>query len=540
MQNKPDAKPTAGTTQVGDTVDTDGGDYIAGDKNTVDVDRAENVVIESAGATQTTFNIGSLAIPRRVLAVLATGGAVLGTLFAGLLVVNTVSLGRMTQPTVTPGPTTMSGALNIAIAQFSTQDSQKTQLASPDGLRYSTMLYASLKEELKDAPNIQLWHDSLGNDIKGVNIGVVPGASESERRQNAAELAKRIGADMVIFGVMSQTDEDTVLKPEFYVASSNEFLKASPEAADILGSRALGPPINITLPFTRSTTGVLLDHDIKARTLMVRGIVNDLTGLHAAAFADFKRVRDMWTERGVPGEETLHYFLGREALFLARDKNASLAISEFGSITATHAFAEAQFSRAVESDPNYALGWWGLGTARLKKAELVITNKDSLPEIDVYKKKAQIDLDAALANYEEALKRVNVDERPILAAKIETSKANALRLKSLAALDAADYATSRALSEQARELLTTALARLNNNQSQARAIATATYLHAMVLINDSTANDKPSAQKSLREAKVLLDACMALKAEDLTLRDYQNNNCAPAHKYVTDNMEAGQ
>lgn len=490
------------------------------------------------------IQIGSLNVPRWL-------AIALPLLLVAVLVVagvGTVGVLSVTTPTPTPviGPARMSGAFNIAVAQIPETDIDGRQTRTADGDRVSEWMFDSLRTALKDTTAAQIWHDSLPLAEKGAVIGIITGTTPAERQESARALAERIGAHLVIYGNLKKSGNMAELEPEFYVATAAASLKRESEAEDIVGSNRLGAPVGIPLPL-KGDIGLGVSASLESRAIFVRGLLFDLIGLHDKALEAFRRIRGAWTaddERAV-----LNFFLGREALFLLRNPDKAQTI--FGSTAQALEDARAGFDAATKLNPTLPLGFWGLGTALLKRAEPVITS-DTVDVAGPEFAAAEADLAQAIEAYTAALTKINVERQPALAGKIRTSLANAHRLAGFADLVKVDLDPANAGKADAH--FVEALALANSafpliDARDARSMANAFFVRGVTQFNMGLARkllaeDAAGGNALLEKAKADFEACLQQFDDpqsklvlDQTLKDYRETNCAPALADVTEALK---
>lgn len=521
-----DDAPAGVSVKVGD---------VSGQVNIGGVADVRNNTGQVAVGGKNVIQIGSLNIPRW-LAI-----AVPIVLLAGLAVaaLGTARVFTITQPTPTPvvGAARMSGTFNVAVAQFPERNLDGVQSRTEDGDRISQWVFDNLSAELRDFGGAQVWHDSLPAAEKGAPIGIITGTTSEERQASARALAERIGAHLVIYGDLAKTERGASFAPEFYVSTAAISLKREAEAEDVTGRQQLGAPIDVPSPF-RAEAGLLVGDRLRSRAIFVRGVMYDLIGLHDKALEDFRAIAPVWAEDAGRGKETLDFFLGREAIFLNRNEAKAAAL--FGSPQAALDDAERRFRAALDANPNYALGNWGLGSTLLKRVE---------PQIDAGEvtTEALAALEQAIGHYEVALANVPAADQPLLTSKIQTSLANAYRLQGAAQLFDGQLDAADALFTQAVQQVDAASRSLGGDQ--ARALATAHWVRGTALLNQGVLHkfergDEATGQPLLERARAEFEACLntfdnpeSRTVIDQTLKDYHTNNCQPNLEIATELIE---
>ncbi len=270
------------------------------------------------------------------------------------------------------GPTEMpSGSFNVVVAEIGQKDTNGQVHPSEDGKQLSQWIFTELKNEYKDLPQnseVTVWHDSLGWTEKRVLIGVISSQAE------AAALARKINANLVIYGNLVAGENTTSFVPEFYVT---QLRGEADEIDEISGPYQLGAPIPLNLPLNIGDPVLIasLKPEVSLRAKALRwftlGFIWDLAGKTTTALKTFQQAeKDLedWGERG-QGKEILYYFIGREALFLSRSEEEAQKV--FTSAEEARTEAEKYFRKALGSNPDYARAYLGLGGVFFQRARAV-------------------------------------------------------------------------------------------------------------------------------------------------------------------------
>ena len=351
-------------------------------------------------------------IPRRFM--LAIGAAVL--ILIGLGITNlqpvqvalfptatpTATATPTSTPTPTPGPDRMpADSFNVAIAEIGRLDAQGQVQGSADGQRISEWIYSELQREYENSEvlkerNIKVWHDSLGPAEKSVELGTI-GSDEA-----AEGVAKKINANLVIYGNLDTGQNPATFEPRFYVS---RLRGEADEIDEITGPFQLGSSIPVELPLDKNdqVTITSLRQQVALRALAMRwftiGFIWDLLGNTKKALETFKQAEaDLteWANKG-EGKEILYYFIGREALTLARDEQAVQNSGTFESAEAARTEAERYFQKALGSNAGYAKAHIGLAGVYYQRAQLQPSEQRlALPDMDQAIDHYQQGLDYAL------------------------------------------------------------------------------------------------------------------------------------------------
>ena len=177
--------------------------------------------------------------------------------------------GTLLYPTVNAylNPSQMQGGFKVAVADFGLlHDGAMGQSSLASDL--SKTMYDTLTREYASATegnnggsaldSVAFWHDSLPRSAKNWDLGIIDGATAEERMDNAAKLAARANADMLIFGYLTDAESPEGLVLEFYFRSPT--IGGDPDAAD--GGHRLGRPIASNVPVTDKANATLALHAI--------------------------------------------------------------------------------------------------------------------------------------------------------------------------------------------------------------------------------------------------------------------------------------
>lgn len=274
-------------------------------------------------------------------------------------------------PTATPIPTPsqMNGDFNIAIAEIGQQGADGSPVTSPDGQQLGRWIFSELQHEIKTLPHqfeVQVWYDGPELAAKNVKLGLV--ADETA----AAALAQRVKANLVIYGVLEGGQNPASFVPQFYIKSLQG---EAGEMDELKGPFQLGAPIPIPIPLDTGDPVLIasLKPEISLRARALRwftmGFIWDLAGQTLKALETFQQAEQAlqdWGEKN-EGKEILYYFIGREILFLSRDEQQ--AQKAFDSVETARTTATTYFKKALNSNPEYARAYLGLGGVYYQQAQ---------------------------------------------------------------------------------------------------------------------------------------------------------------------------
>lgn len=330
------------------------------------------------------------------------------------------------------------GQLNIAVADIGMQAGSGDVRPSDDGRSLGEWIYRELQLGYAEFPfgRPLVWHDSMSFLAKRVNIGAIDGATPEQRTDSARATAERLNANMVIYGVLTEVGSQATFAPEFYVAD------VLAQADELVGPHQLGRPLALRLPLdpqdlrTSEYLRAELGTRIEALAWLTRAMVLDTNGRHADALAVLEQAEAQLPDwEPDQGREILHYFKGREALYLSREDSFWLGQ------------AEEQYSQALAINPNYVRAHIGLGGAYYSMAQ-------GLAPADRLEDGA---LDLAIRHYEQAIVGAAAAPGSHIELKGRLGMGTAYRLLGEAYLGTAQYGLAAEALEVAIDTLEAAL-----------------------------------------------------------------------------------
>ena len=191
------------------------------------------------------------------------------------------------QPLIEPWlfPSQMNATFNIAVAEFGAIDERGGVHGLPFGATLSKAVYDKLMAEYQEnypelmgkKDGVLIWEDHLGRAAKNVHFGVITGATPAARARQAERLAKRINANLVIYGYLepNNTGADE-LTLEFYVAG--ETVRGEPDA--ISGRHLLGQGVLVPIDAKKEAMSAALwlsDGPLAARSQLIFWLTLGLT-----------------------------------------------------------------------------------------------------------------------------------------------------------------------------------------------------------------------------------------------------------------------
>lgn len=227
----------------------------------------------------------------------------------------------------------MTGEFRIAIASF---EENGSSLPSDIGYTVADGINLRLGDNLREiavGPKVEIW----GPD----KIGTVKGKTPEERAENAGELASKIRAHMVIYGVVEETPNGMIVVPEFYLDTQGFH-----EGSEVIGQYELGSPF--PLPGANNPAWAYdFDREMQTRS----DIISSLSiGLSYFAVHEYEKSLevlqsiesiDNWKDD--QGKETLYALIGFAA---GKAKQYDLT--------------ESALEKAIDINPDYARPYIGM------------------------------------------------------------------------------------------------------------------------------------------------------------------------------------
>jgi len=256
-------------------------------------------------------------------------------------------------------PPVMTGEWNVVVSGFVPSGDQS--IPSRDARHISQVFFNRFSAELNE----------LGAET-GVSVQVLGpeespvmrGKTAEERENRAAELAKKMKADLVVFGVIQRQGDEYLLTPEFYVNIRNFY-----ETEDVVGQHKLGSAIAILAGGEDSPPQVNLNRELSHRTqvlaLVAKGLSLYFTHAYDDALVLFKRANqnDLWQFN--TGREVIYLFQGNAA-------GRSNLLND----------AELAYRKALEINPEYSRAYAGLGSVYYLYGLQGLTSENFSPNDD--------------------------------------------------------------------------------------------------------------------------------------------------------------
>ena len=258
----------------------------------------------------------------------------------------------------------MTGQFNVAVAEFLVHDAEGKSIRSEDG----SLLAAYIKGQIiSQFTEIEL-NKTVPYEVWGPKeTGSVEGDTREARTLAAAELAQKIHAHVLIYGVIISDGNKSRFMPEFYVNHAS-----FQDASEITGEHEIGSQLRLALPFTESIQAVenpALAGRVHAMDLITIGLayysVDDFE--NAVRFLEQAAAEQRWLETS--GKEVAYLLIGNTYIrWASKDDDAQYLPA-----------AAKNYEEALRINPDYGRGL--VGQANVLYLEALLDNQ----EIDTVK-----------------------------------------------------------------------------------------------------------------------------------------------------------
>lgn len=236
-------------------------------------------------------------------------------------------------------PDKMTAEFNVAVAELAVVDQNGAPVSSPDGKNLADFIYQRLGTQFKELNleklNYELWPPDY--------TGHIEGRSAEERATAVAELADHINADVIVYGVLTQSGDRSQFTPEYFVN-----YKGFAQSPELTGQHAMGSSLRVVLPFKLTELADVENPALSARASALSLIT---IGLAYYSIDQFDHALDYFHQA-----EQIKGWLnsaGKEIVYLLIG-NAQLQIASKDKTTAPLAAATQAYTTALEINPQYA------------------------------------------------------------------------------------------------------------------------------------------------------------------------------------------
>ena len=239
----------------------------------------------------------------------------------------------------------MTGQFNVAVAGFLVQDKDGKTITGDDGILLAAYVAKQIETQFND---IEL-NKTIPYEIWGPEkVRSVKGKSIDERRIVAAELAEKIRAHVLVYGVIIADGNQSKFMPEFYINHKGFW-----QATEVTGSHQIGSQLRVALPFSESIQSIenpALAGRVSALNLMTIGLayysVDDYQ--NAARYLEQAAAEPRWLETS--GKEVAYLLVGNAYVGWASKDNDVQYLPR----------AEQNYAEALRINPSYGRGMVGL------------------------------------------------------------------------------------------------------------------------------------------------------------------------------------
>lgn len=320
-------------------------------------------------------------IARKTYRWIAALVAIVALIFVGIP--NTARTLRLEAPIIRcafPYPMSSEHNFNVVVNEFTTIDDEGVTLRSSDGIELADWLYHQMNASFEGL--------DLGTTFEirpPSHTCPIEGNTREERAIEAEQLAEKILADVVIYGVIRDTEDEDQFSPEFYIN-----YKGFEQAVEVVGPFRMGDPLLIDLPFDPSDQPGVKNPALSARaealSLITVGLAYYVTDDFEYSLKYFSRAESIGSWLRGAGKEVIYLLLGNANVGLASQEKSSTYMAP----------AISSYEESLEINPDYARAKVGQAGAQYLQA---LGNPDD-PSFDTVDLEL---LDAATLSFEEAL-----------------------------------------------------------------------------------------------------------------------------------------
>jgi tetratricopeptide (TPR) repeat protein len=239
----------------------------------------------------------------------------------------------------------MTGDVNVAVAEFGSLGADGRVSVTQESSALASSVFEVLDRELDALETAPGTDEPTDFEVRAPeDTGAVDGDKNEDRAAQAAKLAEDIGADIVVYAILNESNSVASATPEFFLTGHHLVVNAP----ELIGQYQLGTPVEQAGRFSA---------DINARRAVRSVLLHRADGLvHLILGLSYYGARDYGTSISIfneietlrligvdDGAEILHLFIGNAA---GRAGDLDLA--------------ESAYRRALEVDPEYARAQVGL------------------------------------------------------------------------------------------------------------------------------------------------------------------------------------
>jgi tetratricopeptide (TPR) repeat protein len=239
----------------------------------------------------------------------------------------------------------MTGQFNVAVAEFLVLDENGNTVGRDDGKRLAAYVAQQIETqfvgiELGKTVPYEIWGPDHVDPIKGKTV--------DERKTNAADVAQKIQAQVLIYGVILADGSRSKFMPEFYISHRGFW-----QASEIGGPHEMGSQLSLTLPFGQSIQAIenpALAGRVNALNLITIGLAYYSVDDYQSASRYFEQASNesRWLESS--GKEVAYLLLGNAYIGRASKEDDNQYLPP----------AEQSYAEALRINPRYGRGLVGI------------------------------------------------------------------------------------------------------------------------------------------------------------------------------------
>jgi tetratricopeptide (TPR) repeat protein len=205
---------------------------------------------------------------------------------------------------VFPQPMESEGSFNVVVARFTVLDENGKRIGGKDGKALAEYMFRNLAFNFED-----LELDTAYEIRPPDHTCRLAGSTRPEREAAAAKLAGRINADIIVYGVITDTGKQSRFSPEFYVSHTG-----FAEGDEITGQHEMGRELRLALPFDAVDFSPADNPALSARTealsLLTMGLAHYALDDFEQALVYFEKAEgtEGWFQDA--GKEVVHLLMG--------------------------------------------------------------------------------------------------------------------------------------------------------------------------------------------------------------------------------------
>lgn len=265
----------------------------------------------------------------------------------------------------------MTGEFNIAVVPFMELQGDKL-IATDEGTQVAAIFANRLNTTAKDIFNTE----NINTVVRGPGPSALPALSAhniNELDQNAESLSEKIGAQIVIYGIIENRGYNGILiTPMFYL---------SPEtfggAQELLGSHTLGEPVVV-----QGDSQIKANRDLQIRTevisLVLKGLAAYIDEDYNSSLDYLGQARDLRSDQGTLA--VIYMLMGNTDAKLGQ---MFLIQGNIAQGLDSLAEAEDAYENALKINPEYARAYLGLSGIEHIKAIYPSQKSGSFADIDL-------------------------------------------------------------------------------------------------------------------------------------------------------------